>query len=265
MEKKKKPSVKDFLISKKFAFTLAEVLITLGVIGVVAAITMPTLIGNYKKTVLATQTKKVYSTWSQALKLVLAKEEVSSLSQTSMWSLINSPYAYNGYRPAHDIEFWNELSKYIKITTSNVKGNCTFYKNDTHSLANEGGENLYAIYTPDGTIIKYAHFYPISYKEKTSQQCDRIKALGGKLCQSVGEIRVDVNGKRGPNTLGRDVHQFIISDDGTLYPRGGKDWALYDSQTALSNNQYYWKTTDTSKAGQYATGRLVDEGWKMNY
>ena len=34
---------------KKRAFTLAEVLITLGIIGIVAALTMPTLIGNYQK------------------------------------------------------------------------------------------------------------------------------------------------------------------------------------------------------------------------
>ena len=40
------------------AFTLAEVLITLGIIGIVAALTMPALIANYKNKVFATQTKK---------------------------------------------------------------------------------------------------------------------------------------------------------------------------------------------------------------
>ena len=48
------------------AFTLAEILITLGVIGIVAAITMPTLIQNHKKKVAVTQLKATYSILSQA-------------------------------------------------------------------------------------------------------------------------------------------------------------------------------------------------------
>ena len=38
-----------FTIKKFKAFTLAEVLITIGIIGIVAALTLPTLIGNYRK------------------------------------------------------------------------------------------------------------------------------------------------------------------------------------------------------------------------
>ena len=49
------------------AFTLAEVLITLGIIGIVAAMTIPTLVANYRGNVLQTQTKKAYSILSQAL------------------------------------------------------------------------------------------------------------------------------------------------------------------------------------------------------
>lgn len=41
-------------------FTLAEVLVTLGIIGIVAALTMPTLIENHRKQVLRTQVKKIF-------------------------------------------------------------------------------------------------------------------------------------------------------------------------------------------------------------
>lgn len=51
---------------KKNAFTLAEVLITLGIIGVVAALTLPTLIQNHKKTEIVSKLKKASSTISQA-------------------------------------------------------------------------------------------------------------------------------------------------------------------------------------------------------
>ena len=51
------------------AFTLAEVLITLGVIGVVASLTMPTLIQNHRKQEVVTKLKKIYSMVNQAIKL----------------------------------------------------------------------------------------------------------------------------------------------------------------------------------------------------
>ena len=52
---------------QKKAFTLAEVLITLGIIGVVAAMTLPTLVGEYQKKQTATQLKKFYSIMQQAI------------------------------------------------------------------------------------------------------------------------------------------------------------------------------------------------------
>ena len=55
-----------YYIYKK-AFTLAEVLITLGIIGVVAALTMPALIANHRKTVVETRLAKFYSTMNQAV------------------------------------------------------------------------------------------------------------------------------------------------------------------------------------------------------
>ena len=53
----------------KKGFTLAEVLITLGIIGVVAAMTMPSLIQNYRKKEATTRIKKFYSMMSQAVLL----------------------------------------------------------------------------------------------------------------------------------------------------------------------------------------------------
>ena len=48
-------------IAKKAAFTLAEVLITLGIIGVIAALTLPGLLAEYSKVVVETKLKKIYS------------------------------------------------------------------------------------------------------------------------------------------------------------------------------------------------------------
>ena len=52
---------------RKSAFTLAEVLITLGIIGVVAALTLPSLITNYQKQIIETRLSKFYTTMNQAV------------------------------------------------------------------------------------------------------------------------------------------------------------------------------------------------------
>lgn len=69
----------------KKGFTLAEVLITLGIIGIVAAITLPTLMTNYKKKATATRVKKAYAEVLQAIKL----SEVDNDSMES-WNVGNN-------------------------------------------------------------------------------------------------------------------------------------------------------------------------------
>lgn len=57
---------------KKLAFTLAEVLITLGIIGIVAALSIPTLISAYQKKTTALEVKKAYTELNQILKMAIA-------------------------------------------------------------------------------------------------------------------------------------------------------------------------------------------------
>ncbi len=69
---------------ERFGFTLAEVLITLGIIGVVAALTIPTLMTNYKAKKLRTQFLKSYSIIQQAVKLMQNDDVTIDPSTTSV-------------------------------------------------------------------------------------------------------------------------------------------------------------------------------------
>ena len=60
----------------KQGFTLAEVLITLGIIGVVAAMTLPSVIGHYRASIFESQLKKAYSTL-QNINMQLVSREIS--------------------------------------------------------------------------------------------------------------------------------------------------------------------------------------------
>jgi len=89
---------------------------------------------------------------------------------------------------------------------------------------------------------------------------------------TVGEISIDVNGFRKPNTLGRDIFRFWIPDNGIAYPRGSQETSMvqYGDQTKC-----HWKTGDPAyndcicgtKDGStgYACTARVPETGKMDY
>jgi len=129
---------------KKAGFTLAEVLITLGIIGVVAALTMPVLITSYKKQVAAARLKKTVSVLEQAIN---ASRIDSALSSS-----------------ASEEEFADFFTKQLKITTTceNEESACglTTFKclhgNDS-GLALSKRDYRYVL--ADGTFIGFKNPY----------------------------------------------------------------------------------------------------------
>lgn len=75
------------LFTRKSAFTLAEILITLGIIGIVAAMTIPTLMTKYAKQRTETQLKSFYSRINQTLKMSAAENgDIDGLIEQKVYS-----------------------------------------------------------------------------------------------------------------------------------------------------------------------------------
>lgn len=89
-----------------FAFTLAEVLITLGIIGVVAALTIPPLVQKHKKMVVETRLKHFYSTINQAIVL----SETENLSKEDWWLVLPDGCSNTGSEAC----LTNLFNKYFK-------------------------------------------------------------------------------------------------------------------------------------------------------
>lgn len=252
---------------KKFGFTLAEVLITLAIIGVVAALTIPTLITNYQKRQYVTGLQKSYAQIQNLFKLVMANDSVDTLEQTKLIQSISGEGIYT-YAPEQQ-EFVTELSKYLKITKACLPMD---FDNICHQLeyknlnsnpqsiddtSNRGG-NL-QIFTADGMI----YYFDISKNTTWSSEksCNETKANGGNKCSDQGEIRVDVNGSKGPNEYGRDMFVFDIDGYGTVYLRGainaaGKSFNWQDDDRCNPSRQDY---------GDGCAARIFEQGWKMDY
>ena len=134
--KKNSLTEKNLFPLKRAAFTLAEVLITLGIIGVVAALTLPTLIQNHQKQVYVTQLKKAYSTLGNAFNKMAVDEDVVDWKQTNCGSSLS---------PATCME---ALTKQMNIIKQKDDSTC--------SAAWSDGFCDYAFMTNDGTLFLFS-------------------------------------------------------------------------------------------------------------
>lgn len=115
---------------RRKGFTLAEVLITLGIIGVVAAITIPSLVAKYHRKVAETKLKKFYSTMNQAIRLSIADQgelpsiDTSEVKDHNNAELIESYYKDNilKYMQGVNYEITSGGGTYIKVSLNDGSG-----------------------------------------------------------------------------------------------------------------------------------------------
>ena len=198
---------------KKFAFTLAEVLITLGIIGVVAAITLPAVINNSRNKQLEAGLKRAYSVTSQALDLYQAETgERYTLENAEKYTL--KPILMKYLKTVEDCGFGVE----------NINESC---------IPNTGNPG----YDPDNNKAK------ASYKTYNGKEVNMNFFDDGQFVMNDGSlvlleneiaarvfISIDVNGyNKKPNRLGHDLFMFHIDDKGKLLPMGASGTAYYST------------------------------------
>ena len=181
--------------SKKFAFTLAEILITLAIIGVVAVLTLPALIQNYNE-----------KAWSTAQDVFTKRLEVATRQ-------MNTEEKLAGY--SNTMDFVNELKKYIKITRVCDNSNITKCFNK-EVIWNEGEDpidmstikNAASLgqedWDTDTVAVQFANGVNaiIAYNPNTTQEPfnNQFSATSNSMA-----ILYDVSGNKNPNTNGKDI------------------------------------------------------------
>lgn len=208
-------------LQKSEAFTLAEVLITLGVIGVVAAMTIPSLLTNMRNRDLQVQLNKIYSELNEVSKLYMEEHEEPIPVAVAL-----------GKTGVGDI-----LLKYLKGYTD--------VSSDYYGTKEEDS---------DGKTVKYQ-----TLKKDPGfvyQKCDvsgiKEDLLGRyfawddapKLGENGPILCVDLNGSRKPNTVGLDYFLFIFTMDGTVIPMGEHHSNNTTLENNLSQNSVYYGAND---------------------
>ena len=209
-------------MSKKFGFTLAEVLITLGIIGVVAAITIPVLINKFLDTSRITALKKAYSILSQATLSIIAEQ-----GSPDNWGLKD--------RDAESIDkVYNYYKSYIKVL-----GECNYVSECF---------NVPVVFL-DNSILYSDDESAVSFEQRYFRTVDGIVIAmdisdGSLFFNNIGVniaplnatvwFRVDVNGPKKPNKVGYDIFHFVLTNSG-LKPAGANNNSLYCNK----NNKGY--------------------------
>ena len=190
---------------KRTAFTLAEVLITLGIIGIVAAITLPTIINNYRVKVLENQFKKADSIIQQAVQKTANEYGYSSITELNMAGNCNGHVAYPNYLQLEaqmpDInEIWERQFSNVKRMNDsemywrNIPCNSFWGTRISLSYYCLGPHASYMI-LPDGVTVS------------------PLFAVDGACHQVLMMAVFDINGPyKGPNRIGYDIFRYQTAD-----------------------------------------------------
>ncbi|MCM1339188.1 MAG: type II secretion system GspH family protein [Muribaculaceae bacterium] len=217
---------------KKVGFTLAEVLVTLGIIGIVAAMTIPNLITNMQKKQTASKLVKAISTLNQIIKL-----SENENGEFSTWE-----------KTDNQEEFLNKyLRPYTKVMqTCNPIEKCG-YKSDVEWLQLNGECKDYCapVYggrvpflAMDGIVYTFGYITP---------------GLGIAMAGNDTIIIIDINGKDKPNQFGKDIFFFIRDEiSNSIIPFGAD----------LTREEINKDCSKTGK-GKYCAALIRENGWTI--
>ncbi len=230
----------------KRAFTLAEVLITLGIIGVVAAMTLPSLVGNYKKKQAVTQLQKVYTVLNQALRQSEAANESSQYWDTS-----------KGVNVYFDT-YWKPYLKIVRYCTEAGGSKECGYSSRTPWYRANGKRDAYIIaidanrvasILPDGSFVSILTGSGYGSAEGGTDEEGNITGNTGGVDT---RIIVDLNASKRPNIFGQDVFLLQRVAGKGILPYG------YDQDDDTVN-----ENCSKNGSGFMCAARLMRDGWEI--
>ena len=245
--------MKNFI--KKAAFTLAEVLITLTILGIVAYLVIPNIVQSYKKTLTVNRLKIAYSMLNDAVSL----------------SFIENKYP-NGNLGATDI-FNNYFKPYLNISkdcgTNSNKG--CFKDNSWYYLSSSSPDN-----SSSGGYSS-AYFHQVLLKNGMSLAIYNNKNVPKRRIL----IYVDIDGpKHGKSRLGQDIFAFMYVDPNNLasnstalnFKNQGYFFApgYMDGKSVLysvfydKDRQFMLDNCKKGGDGMNCAALIVKDGWKIN-
>ena len=266
---------------KKLGFTLAEVLITLGIIGVVAALTAPALVQNAGSAQIGPKLAKAVSTLELANQNMLTESGAASMSSYMSSVIEAAEDSANDTNDVSKIYLENELPKYMKITymgETRLKYRDKLMTYNGESKAMDAGglpanvlNSMKSAISDRIALSKDGFLYGVYFGTARV-----VKLTGNKPAHMtpIGTVVIDINGLDEPNRFGRDVFLFVMYNDGCLKPAGSLNWFVGATNIATENfdKLYNWEdgTVDLCNAeevknGWTCAGSIFENNLKVIY
>lgn len=215
---------------KKCGYTLQELLITMGIVGVIAALTVPMITGGSYKQSNATKMAALAGDFENSLTTLLVKESINDLTE------------YDG----------ELLSNFGIQGLYNAGNSGTYIGTQTKS----GRESAYQIKYDKAYVARNGAFIFVKMEDWHAVQ---------DLGTYMGNVYFDVNGEQGPNKAGRDIFGYVLAASGHIFPIGSEMASLLEHD----NSDNCWnRGTNPCMDGNLVincTARLAEKGYKVDY
>ncbi len=215
---------------KKHGFTLAEILVTLGIIGVVAALVMPTFVQSTQNAKVGPRLAKAVAMFEQANQAILSDEEADSLAGAGVISNTTNYFA--------------TLAEHLKGAATDVA---------VPADGQTGDPTIAGFVMPDGTAIVIPEGEGDLFTNAVGEFAHQRRVSN---C-----VMIDINGSAGPNRPARDRFYFYMMDDGSLQPYGGAQENERDRWTRRCAKN----STPAGDDRRYCTGHVLENGLKVEY
>ncbi len=261
---------------KKNGLSLAEILTTIAVVGIVSAMTIPSLVNNTQQRVLTNSLPSAILTFENVLSKIMIREGRLNLSESDFWTKTwNSSQGYISSNSTYDDikNFKNDIGIFTTVIIGNMHD---YYGGKIYQIDKtpiQSKDSLVVDYKPFETKKGNAFFIKTIKKDNIPEVAEDEAIENGLIyTKKLAEIIIDINGKQKPNIIGRDIFYFSLNENGKLIAKGGNDDAmfttLYKGNAPEKYSSELWETkcSDTSLGdGSYCTGRLIANEFKMEY
>lgn len=223
-----------WLRMKNKAFTLAEALIVIVIMGIVAALTIPALVGTYMRKACATQLRRTVGEITTATKTIIAEEKADETVDPNNVDMVGDQTGFY-------------YTKAGSSTSDATQGARYFLENFFKHNLTERADTIANTYknsagTEIGTI-------PPAYTDCVQTPGSATICMHYDAASDFQRLFVDVNGKQKPNTAGVDLFVMQITATGTVED--------------INRNHQCGQGGDVATAASGCFARVVSNGWRI--
>ena len=221
-----------FNMKKIYGFTLSEVLITLAVVGIIAVLTVPNVVGNVYKNAYSKKLGATYKDLTTALKTMMLEERTNDLMDTVLFTDANGEGSF--------FKTYMQVNKDCGSTVSDCIAATYKFKGTDVNSSSFVDNNYYCVMLNTGTAV----------------------CASGDDSDNITDFVIDINGKASPNVAGSDLFRVQVNNQGRLYNTEGLAGCEDDDIDAIAASQM--PTKAATLLSRYFC-KVMNDGWEINY